>query len=140
MQQKIILITVFGMNVFVIATAVLTKEYPSGTVELVLLGSLGLVYVTNLPGMWALIRDIFSAVRYWGYPKRTYSDGTVHNRKAWSSLYGTHVSTNDEGGDKDDPEFVRLVGAREFKSRTGNQLSITKSKAQRLSVNFRIAY
>jgi hypothetical protein len=118
---------VFGISVFVIATAVLTKEYPSRPLNWYFCDASVIVYVTNLP---VLICDIFSAVRYWGNPKRTYNDGTVHNRKAWPSLYGTHVSTNGEEDAKDEPEFVRSVGAREFHSRARNQLSITKSRAQ----------
>ncbi|KIM99639.1 hypothetical protein OIDMADRAFT_84975, partial [Oidiodendron maius Zn] len=69
-QQKIILLGVFGMGTFVIVAALLTKIYslvPSLTSYSYLNwyfreASVSL-YVTNLPALWALVRDIFPAVK-----------------------------------------------------------------------------
>jgi hypothetical protein len=116
-QQKIILVSVFGMGAFVIAAAVMTKVY-SLDPNLVSYAYLKWyfreasvsVYVTNLLAVWALVRDIFPSVKYWGYPQRKYSDGTVHNRKAWPSQYGSDESSHNERGLKDDLEMFDRLG------------------------------
>ena len=105
------------MGAFVIAAAVLTKVY-SLDPNLVSYAYLNWyfreasvsVYVTNLPAIWALVRDIFPSLKYWGYPRRTYSDGTVHNRKGWPSQYGPDSSGQGERGLKDDLEMFDRLG------------------------------
>ncbi len=116
-QQKIILVGVFGMGAFVIAAAVLTKVY-SLDPNLVSYAYLNWyfreasvsIYVTNLPAVWALVRDIFPSVKYWGYPQGTYSDGNVHNRKVWPSQYGSDVSGQGGRDLKDDLEMFDCLG------------------------------
>jgi hypothetical protein len=117
LQQKVILVSIFGMGAFVIAAAILTKVY-SLDPDLVSYAYLNWyfreasvsVYVSNLPAVWALIRDIFPSVKYWGYPQRTYSDGTVHNQKSWPLQYGSGMSGNAEHGFKDDLEMFDRLG------------------------------
>jgi hypothetical protein len=116
-QQKIILVSVFGMGVFVIAAAILTKVY-SLVPDLVSYSYLNWyfreasvsIYVTNLPATWALFRDIFPAVKYWGYPSRTYSDGTVENRKTWLPQFGTNYSGGPDVEFRDDLEMFDRLG------------------------------
>ena len=72
--QRIILIGVFGLGTFVIAAAILTKVY---VFDPALLSYDYLnwyfreasvsIYVTNLPVMWAILRDTFPSVAQWGY-------------------------------------------------------------------------
>lgn len=101
-QQKFILLGVFGMGVFVIVAALLTKIFslvPSLTSYAYLNwyfreASVSL-YVTNLPALWALLRDMCPAVKSWGYSSRAYSDAPG-NRKAASSHIGqNHNSSSD---------------------------------------------
>ena len=70
MKQKIILLFIFGMGAFVIVAALLTKLYclvPS-LISYVYINwyfreaSVGL-YVTNLPSVWSLIREVFPSLR-----------------------------------------------------------------------------
>jgi hypothetical protein len=116
-QQKIILVSVFGMGIFAIAAAILTKVY-SLDPNLVSYAYLNWyfreasvsVYVTNLPAVWALIRDLFPAVRYWGYPTRTHSDGTVRNRKVWPVQFATNTNEDPDIEFRDDPEMFDRLG------------------------------
>jgi len=116
-QQKIILVSVFGMGAFVIAAAILTEVY-SLDPDLVSYAYLNWyfreasvsVYVTNLPAVWALCRDVFPAVRYWGYPSRTYSDGTVRNRKAWPPQFATNTNEGSEVEFRDHLEMFDDLG------------------------------
>jgi hypothetical protein len=116
-QQKIILVSVFGMGIFAIVAAILTKVY-SLDPNLVSYAYLNWyfreasvsVYITNLPAVWALIRDLFPAVRYWGYPARTHSDGTVRNRKAWPVQFATNTNEDPEIEFRDDLEMFDRLG------------------------------
>lgn len=112
------------MGAFVIAAAILTKVY-SLDPDLVSYAYLNWyfreasvsVYVTNLPAVWALSRDVFPAVRYWGYPTRTYSDGAVRNRKAWTPQFATNTNEGLEVEFRDhlemfDAESTEALGAR----------------------------
>lgn len=121
-QQMAVLITIFGMGAFVIAAAVLTKVY-SLDPALVSYSYLNWyfreasvsVYVTNLPAIWALLRDTFPVVKRWGYPAATsYAGGTGGSRtgKAWPS----HGASRNRGKDVKNytmQMFERLGSANE---------------------------
>ena len=76
-QQKAILLIIFGMGVFVVVAAILTKIYclvPS-LITYVYLNwyfreASVSVYVTNLPALWPLLRDIFPHLKSWGFESR----------------------------------------------------------------------
>jgi len=57
-----------------------------------------------------LVSRYLPAVRYWGYPPKTYSDGTVRNRKAWPLQFSTNVSTGPEVEFRDDLEMFDRLG------------------------------
>lgn len=76
-QQKAVLLIVFGMGVFVIVAAILTKIYclvPSLITYIYLNwyfreASVS-VYVTNLPALWSLLREIFPHLKSWGFESK----------------------------------------------------------------------
>lgn len=76
-QQKAVLLIIFGMGVFVIVAAVLTKIYclvPS-LITYVYLNwyfreASVSVYVANLPALWSLLRDIFPHLKSWGFESK----------------------------------------------------------------------
>lgn len=83
LQQKAVLLIVFGMGAFVIVAAILTKIYclvPS-LITYVYLNwyvreASVSVYVTNLPALWSLLRDMFPQLRSWGFEsKKSSSSG-----------------------------------------------------------------
>lgn len=105
LRQKLILLILFGMGIFVIVAAILTKIYclvPS-LISYVYMNwyfreaSVGML-VTNLPLVWSLLRDIFpnilnswtggsrkGADRY--YPSMPFSSGT---KSRTTRTYGMH--------------------------------------------------
>lgn len=76
-QQKAVLLIVFGMGVFVIVAAILTKVYclvPSLITYIYLNwyfreASVS-VYVTNLPALWSLLREMFPHLKSWGFESK----------------------------------------------------------------------
>ena len=99
LQQKAVLLVIFGMGTFVVVAAILTKIYclvPS-LISYVYLNwyfreASVSVYVTNLPALWSLLRDIFRPLRSWGFEskKSTGSGGhwpssATHTRHRMSS-------------------------------------------------------
>lgn len=76
-QQKAVLLIVFGMGVFVVVAAILTKIYclvPS-LITYVYLNwyfreASVSVYVTNMPALWSLLRDIFPHLKSWGFESK----------------------------------------------------------------------
>lgn len=88
LQQKAVLLIIFGMGVFVIVAAILTKIYclvPS-LITYVYLNwyfreASVSIYVTNLPVLWSLLRDIFPQLKSWGFESKK-SNGSA---KAFSS-------------------------------------------------------
>jgi hypothetical protein len=106
------------MGVFVIAAAFLTKIY-SLVPSLVSYSYLNWyfreasvsVYVTNLPAVWALLRDTFPGVRYWGYPRVTYHENTTSNQRRTLPSYGSNRSQT-AADDKDDVELFHRLGSR----------------------------
>ena len=74
LQQKAVLLIIFGMGAFVIVAAILTKIYclVPNLITYVYLNwyfreASVSVYVTNLPAIWSLLRDIFPQLRSWGF-------------------------------------------------------------------------
>lgn len=74
LQQKLILVTIFGMGMFVIAAALLCKVYGLYP-PLISYSYLNWfyreasvsVYVTNIPVIYSLLREAFPALARWGY-------------------------------------------------------------------------
>ena len=74
LQQKAVLLTIFGMGTFVIIAAILTKVYALYP-PLISYSYLNwyfreasvCIYVTNLPAIWSLLRDVFPFLTRWGY-------------------------------------------------------------------------
>lgn len=114
-QQKVALVTVFGMGGFVIAAAILTKVY-SLVPYLVSYTYLNWyfreasvsVYVANLPALWGIIRDTFPAVGYWGYPNTSYSGSTQVD--SGRPRYGGARSNGTVDG-KDDLQMYHRMGS-----------------------------
>ncbi|KAH0538578.1 hypothetical protein FGG08_004828 [Glutinoglossum americanum] len=88
-KQKVIVCIIFGMGVFVIAAAVITKIYSLDPQLLSLVyifwyfrEATVAVYVTNLPLLWSLLLDVFPGLKRWvgrnGTTGRSgYGGGTV---------------------------------------------------------------
>lgn len=91
LQQKAVLLIIFGMGVFVIVAAILTKIYclvPSLMTYVYLNwyfreASVS-IYVANLPVLWSLLRDVFPQLKSWGFESKK-SNGSA---KAFSSSNG----------------------------------------------------
>lgn len=91
LQQKAVLLIIFGMGVFVIVAAILTKIYclvPS-LITYVYLNwyfreASVSIYVANLPVLWSLLRDVFPQLKSWGFESKK-SNGSA---KAFSSSNG----------------------------------------------------
>lgn len=85
LQQKAVLLVVFGMGAFVIVAAILTKIYclVPGLISYVYLNwyfreaSVSL-YVTNLPALWTLVRDVFPQLKSWGFETKKSSGSGRH--------------------------------------------------------------
>ncbi|PLB37418.1 uncharacterized protein BDW47DRAFT_37863 [Aspergillus candidus] len=82
LKQKLILIILFGMGIFVIVAAILNKVYclvPS-LISYVYMNwyfreATVAILVTNLPLIWSLLRDVFPVLKSWtGGSKRTTKD------------------------------------------------------------------
>lgn len=91
--QRAVLLTIFGMGIFIIAAAILTKLY-SLYPPLLTYAYLNwycreasvCVYVTNLPAIWSLMLDVFPALRRWcrsSLPSSS-NDRASHSRKRHS--------------------------------------------------------
>lgn len=82
--QRAILITIFGMGIFIITAAILTKLY-SLYPPLLTYAYLNwycreasvCIYVTNLPAIWTLLLDLFPALRRWGKTTTKPSSGDL---------------------------------------------------------------
>ncbi|KAE8351262.1 hypothetical protein BDV28DRAFT_158888 [Aspergillus coremiiformis] len=72
LKQKLILVVIFGMGIFVIVAAALTKVYclvPS-LISYIYMNwyfreATVAILVTNLPLIWSLLRDVFPALQSW---------------------------------------------------------------------------
>jgi hypothetical protein len=115
-QQKMILMGVFGMGVFVIIAALLTKVYsldPSLTSYSYLNwyfreASVSL-YVTNLPALWALARECCPALKNLGYSSQSWTDAP-RDITAWPSHYGAKHNNNTA----DDLEMLEVERDNKF--------------------------
>lgn len=93
LQQKAVLLIVFGMGIFVIVAAILTKIYclvPS-LISYIYLNwyfreASVSIYVTNLPALWSLARDLCPPLRSWGFDSKK-SLGSGNNQQWPSSTY-----------------------------------------------------
>ncbi|KAF2222390.1 hypothetical protein BDZ85DRAFT_263565 [Elsinoe ampelina] len=79
-QQKVPLVIVFGMGLFVIAAAIINKMYAylpwllSYNYAFWYMREAAVsVYVTNLPALWSILREIFPSLQTWGYTGTTAS-------------------------------------------------------------------
>lgn len=122
-QQKSVLLVIFGMGIFVIIAAILTKIYclvPS-LMSYVYLNwyfreaSLS-IYVTNLPALWSLVRDLIPRLKSWGFEsKKTTGSGrrwpssTFFTRRRLSSKTFPLQSFSRLGSNCDSPQ--NLSGA-----------------------------
>lgn len=88
LKQKLILVLLFGMGIFVIVAAILTKVYclvPS-LISYVYMNwyfreATVAMLVTNLPLVWSLLRDIFPALKSW-------TGGSRRQTDRYNSMYG----------------------------------------------------
>lgn len=81
-QQKAMLLVVFGLGVFVIVAAILTKIYclVPQLISYVYLSwyfreASVSVYVTNLPALWSILRDVFPRIKGWGFKSKRSESG-----------------------------------------------------------------
>lgn len=90
LKQKLILMVVFGMGIFVIVAAILTKVYclVPALISYVYMNwyfreTTVAILVTNLPLIWSLLRDVFPVFKSWTGGSR---HGTNRYRTgAWNS-------------------------------------------------------
>lgn len=83
------------MGIFVIVAAIITKVYclvPS-LISYVYLNwyfreASVSVYVTNLPALWTMLRDVFPALRSWGFGEKKSSNEASNIRRAWGPISG----------------------------------------------------
>lgn len=118
LQQKAVLLIIFGMGVFVIVAAILTKIYclvPS-LITYVYLNwyfreASVSIYVTNLPVLWSLMRDIFPQLKSWGFESKK-SNGSA---KGFSSSNGNsrRNSRNQMNSRNCNMQSVSRLGARD---------------------------
>jgi hypothetical protein len=99
LKQKVILLALFGMGIFVIVAAILNKIYclvPS-LISYVYMNwyfreATVAVLVTNLPLVWSLLRDVFPALKSWtgGSKKGTdrYRSGPWTSKGSGLRAYG----------------------------------------------------
>jgi hypothetical protein len=98
LQQKLALGVVFGMGAFVIVAAVLRAIYclvPS-LISYIYMNwyfreATVAVYVTNLPGIWVLLRDIFPKLQKMSSNKRTNGHASKQSgQKDYGQISGEH--------------------------------------------------
>ena len=95
--QRGILLTIFGLGIFIIAAAILTKLY-SLYPPLLTYAYLNwycreasvCVYVTNLPAIWTLILDLFPGLRSWGRNTKNPSSSNSQGRGGGSHNHHLH--------------------------------------------------
>ncbi|KAL4871325.1 hypothetical protein BDV12DRAFT_164615 [Aspergillus spectabilis] len=109
LKQKLILVILFGMGIFVIVAAILTKVYclvPS-LISYVYMNwyfreATVAILVTNLPLIWSLLRDVFPALKSWtGGSKRgtnRYRSGAWTSKASGYKNYGppSHLRSGDD--------------------------------------------
>lgn len=94
LKQKLVLMLVFGMGIFVIIAAILTKVYclvPS-LISYVYMNwyfreATVAMLVTNLPLVWSLLREVFPAIRSWSGGSKKTSDR--YRSRRWTLSKGS---------------------------------------------------
>jgi len=99
LQQKAILLMVFGMGFFVIVAAILTKVYclVPALISYVYMNwyfreASVAMYVTNLPTVWPLLRDVFPYLKTWGSRSRS-KIGNSSTERHWAGA-SSHARIN----------------------------------------------
>jgi hypothetical protein len=110
-QQKVVLGIIFGMGAFVIVAAILRLVYcvVPALVSYVYMNwyfreASVAVYVTNLPPIWALLREFFPNIKILGYSHRktTASKGTGQpSNPTWVTLGGSNLRSQNKDFDFD---------------------------------------
>lgn len=108
LKQKLILVIIFGMGIFVIVAAILNKVYclVPALISYVYMNwyfreVTVAVLVTNLPLIWSLLRDVFPALKSWtGGSKRgtdRYRSGPWTSKASGTRHYGppSHLQSGD---------------------------------------------
>ncbi|OJJ45575.1 hypothetical protein ASPZODRAFT_17024 [Penicilliopsis zonata CBS 506.65] len=141
LKQKLILLLLFGMGVFVIVAAVLNKLYclvPS-LISYVYMNwyfreVTVAILVTNLPLIWSLLRDVFPAIKSWSGGSKRGTSSRYHTSAPWTSkgsaaarrYAGNSTTTTTHAGglhsqiDIDLPEYNRPS--------MGNQTGVSKQQ------------
>ncbi|KAJ5746990.1 uncharacterized protein N7511_008686 [Penicillium nucicola] len=137
LKQKLILVILFGMGIFVIVAAVLNKVYclvPS-LISYVYMNwyfreATVAILVTNLPLVWSLLRDVFPALKSWtGGSKR----GTDRYKSGpWTSKGGSNLPpygppSNLRSGDFSMQDFERSATVTPQKA-TASDISLEPSE------------
>ncbi|KAL3471449.1 hypothetical protein BJX99DRAFT_24649 [Aspergillus californicus] len=139
LKQKLILIVIFGMGIFVIVAAILTKVYclvPS-LISYVYMNwyfreTTVAILVTNLPLIWSLLRDVFPALKSWtGGSKRgtdRYRSGPWTSRASGLRNYGQQSNSHMKSGD-DFPmrDYSRSVTVTPHKHHDVEEISLEQS-------------
>ncbi|GLI81175.1 hypothetical protein PoHVEF18_009547 [Penicillium ochrochloron] len=118
MKQKLILLLLFGMGIFVIVAAVLNKVYclVPALISYVYMNwyfreATVAILVTNLPLVWSLLRDVFPALKSWtgGSKKGTdrYKSGPWTSKN--SRPYGPHSQLRSGDFDMNDIQHNATV-------------------------------
>ncbi|KAJ5131455.1 uncharacterized protein N7515_007494 [Penicillium bovifimosum] len=139
LKQKLILVILFGMGIFVIVAAVLNKVYclVQSLISYVYMNwyfreATVAILVTNLPLVWSLLRDVFPALKSWtGGSKRgtdRYKYGPWNTSKGGSNMptpYGPPSHTR--SGDFTMQEFQRTATISPQKA-TASDISLPPSE------------
>lgn len=142
LKQKLILMILFGMGIFVIVAAVLNKVYclVESLISYVYMNwyfreATVAILVTNLPLVWSLLRDVFPALKSWsGGSKR----GTDRYKSGpWTSKGGSNMppySTPSQlrSGDFTMQEFQPTTTITPQKA-TASDISLSPSEERDLS-------
>ncbi|KAL4787520.1 hypothetical protein BJX76DRAFT_318795 [Aspergillus varians] len=109
LKQKLVLLIIFGMGVFVVVAAILTKVYclVPYLISYVYMNwyfreTTVAILVTNLPLIWSLLRDVFPVFKSWtgGSKKGTnrYRSGAWNSHPTGYKNYGppSHLRSGDE--------------------------------------------
>ncbi|KAI9932133.1 hypothetical protein AWENTII_010462 [Aspergillus wentii] len=94
LKQKLILLVLFGMGIFVIVAAILTKVYclVPKLISYIYMNwyfreATVAILVTNLPLVWSLLRDVFPALKSWTGGSRRATDR--YRSGPWTSKGGS---------------------------------------------------
>lgn len=103
LQQKLVLGIIFGMGTFVIVAAILRAIYclVPALVSYVYMNwyfreATVAVYVTNLPPIWALLRELFPNIHVFGYSARKTGSKTAGqtSNPTWGTVRSEHRTQN----------------------------------------------